>query len=498
MENAKQLVPIMIKVAFGGLTSKLSKMRETMDENTGSRLELEKKGDAFSKLILDCIPKHFDQSPLRKNSFVANFHDIFRVNFDSIYTDKEIHKFFEEYLLKDDNHSLEFFAETSKIKSLSQKEQNSKFVYIVETFVGEKAIKKVPLCKKDQEIALNFLKDAKEEKLEFPHQTLNELKEILEWDLKVDYFPKFIRAKEIQNLFNKHSNDSKIMIPTNPTELLVDDSYFNKLHLTKRDIDFALKLSEDGFDWEHLQGSRNLNIYYSKNNYLPNSEFFKGCHCIKGQMMLNNGIYSVLAGMDFDTFSKTFTSYGQCTVKYHSKESLQKMNPDEEIFESCYEYQQVFQLPMLMSTNRKTVATINFIHLQKENVYMLIVKPYLGKLKINDEKIDWSKRQKFKDEDFEGYYVSQYHCSIFKPIGNNMTLATHIKMFDLRGFLTNTKQMVPLMMKFMFPAFKDNITKRFENSNFEDQRDSLKESKDPFIQLMSEVIKKEMDELNKK
>lgn len=480
----------MIKVVFGALESRMKKVREKFEDHT--REDLEKRDTPLSKLILDNLPKNFDQSPLRKNSF--DFHGLYRINFESIYLQKNIHESFNEFLIKEKYYGLEFIDELSKIKSSSFKEQNSKFIMIVENYFQDSSDKKINIPKKDQETLLDILKNIKDSKVENPYDSLNDIKIIIENQLKMEYFPRFIRLKEYQVLFNRHSFEQKVLVSMDPIDFLVEDSYFNKLTVTQKEIDFIFRLEQDNYDWNHVLSDKGMNIFSTKQNYLPNSKFFKNCGIVKGELIYDFNIFSSLSVLTMEILSKQFSPKDDYKTNFYSKETLKKMYPDEEIFGSCFEYEHSVQIPILMSKARKLILSVHFIYVKNQNAYLFIAKPYFGKLNLKDQEIDWTKSLKLNDSNFEGYYAAQLHYSIYRPVGNNLTHATHIKLFDMRGLLSSTKALVPLMLKVMFPSFKNMINKKIEEKK-ETNSESLKESKDPIQSLVYEIIKEEFHEM---
>lgn len=88
--------------------------------------------------------------------------------------------------------------------------------------------------------------------------------------LKNDSFPRFIRDKNYNHIFEKYINNSNIMIPYIVYDYQYKDDDF-KIFVNKKDIDFMIKISEENFNWILLNNeNKNPNIFYSEKNVIFN------------------------------------------------------------------------------------------------------------------------------------------------------------------------------------------------------------------------------------
>lgn len=481
LNQAKQMVPIMIKMLFGTTHQKIDKLLETMEEKTRKDLE-ELKNDPFAKLILEIFPNEFISSPLKKITSTLNFMELFKVNYERIKTHKEVMEGFRSFMLKDNNYSFLLIDSINEIKFYSKNEKNNKVLDIVELFILDKSPKYVYLCKSDQETLIDFYKKAKESTLENIEEIFQFLLFILDNHIMIESFPRFIRNKESQILFHKSAfND--VLIPYDSIRLDVVDDYFTKLPLTKLDIEFALKLLDDNLEWEHILGSKLTNLYLSKTNYIPNSKFFKGCNIIKGETIISNNIEKCFRVIKLENMTKTISPVSTVTHEYISKEILKEMYPNEDIYGSCQILNHNIILPFPLNTPRKLTSSVSFIYLKEKDTYLFIMKPYLGNMKIKDFNIDWSQKDPLHDG-FDGYYVSHFHIFTMKKLSENETCIKHVKFFDLRGLMTSTKQFIHLVMKLLFGSIHDDVEKKIETEN---KVEMDKNTKEPFLKLVSEV-----------
>lgn len=479
LTQAKQMVPVMIKMIFGTAQSKIDKHLDSIEEK--SRYQLEESDDVFVKLLLESFPRDFSPTPLKKNSS-GSFMDLFRVEYESVKISKEINESFHTYLLKEKNYSYEIMEEINNLKFNTLEEQNQIYCKIVDLYINEKSSKHLDLAKKDQEHYISFYQNAKDLKLENPTELLLPLKHLIETHLRVHEFPKFIRNKNYQLAFHKNTLDSKIMIPYDPIRMTVEDSYFTKLNATKQDIEFGLKLLKDNFEWELIPTNIKLtNVYVSKTNYFSNSNYFKGCNIIKGEILRPHSIHKCLANMKVESFTKAISPLSTYKCEHIHKDILKNLCPNEEILSSIQILEHNIQLPFPLTTPRRIISTASFIYLEKEELYLFIMKPYLGKLNIKDYNIDWNNKSPVKGDSYEGYYGAHFHYMFMKKVSENETQITHIKFFDLRGYLQSTNQFIPFITKALFSSYHGEMEKLVVN-------DTVKEGeKDPFIILASEI-----------
>jgi hypothetical protein len=92
------------------------------------------------------------------------------------------------------------------------------------------------------------------------------VEESLKKELYYDSFPRFIRVKEFEKVFEKYKSNTKVMVISETTIFSYKNESFKEF-VTDLDIEFMKSLSNDSFNWELLSSDNsNINFYYSANN----------------------------------------------------------------------------------------------------------------------------------------------------------------------------------------------------------------------------------------
>lgn len=462
----------MLKYFFQGLQDRYEKHIKDMEYL--KKKQLLEKTDPFSKLICEVMREDLDTSvsiELEKKEFSQISLDLFTIKFSSIFDHDEIKKSFKTFLLKEDyNHyALDFIDKVQKMKSCSIKEQNRMFVEILKSSFEKKAIKinkstKNDLCK--------HIITAQESNLENPYEILTNVQKQIEIYLIYEHFPRFIRQKDSIQQFTFLRHDSLVCSVHTPLKLEKDDSYFNQLFFTKFDLDFMISLSKDTYEWDHQYGAKGINIYTSKTNYTPKSKFFQNATTIKANGIFPVNFKTVLSKLKLEDLSKSINLTSSIETKYHSLEELQKLNPNEEIIGSSFEFDEIINFPFPFNTQRRVSVLISCIYDQKEDCYNILMKPYLGKFKV-PEQVNWNEKNPIKEINFDGYFIPNFHFIQIKKLGENETMVTHVKIFDFKGYLSGSKQFIPFILRWIFPNLRGKLEKEIQESKNDLKNDGV-------------------------
>jgi hypothetical protein len=398
--------------------------------------------------------------------------DSYMIQFDTTLNNPLIGKYFEKYLETEFNvEPWRFLTEIKKLEnSKNNKECIQRISYILEHFVNEGSDKQVNISGRlRKELIHNFSPQVKNEEewiLPFkPQSYFHKAFQIVSNELYHDSWKRFSRSPDYKEIITKYKNDPSICRLRITDEFHYDDKYFLHPYVEDRDFDFAKLLFQDDNHWE-LIGSKvadNVNIFYTKQNYLPNLSYGKNVRGLKYECVVPCAFQQSLLGyLTNESFINSDPNTNKVeTIEYIDYEKLKKkLNVDELKYKRTHGIN-IIDIVLPFPFNARVAVNGFSAHYDPETKSLVSIwKPFLmhdlqfGKASMMDivtTKGGVPKRVKT-------YPLFDWMFSKFQKLDDDKVLFSQVHIMDLGGWLSTDKFLRETALTRGF-GFRDTLTK---------------------------------------
>eukprot|EP01080_Neovahlkampfia_damariscottae_P007235 gene7235-11550_t len=437
----------------------------------------------------------------------------YSIEFLSVFFVEEIKQQFYAFLKKEYNDDpFDCVLEIDSLQELKiEKEIIKKCEYIINTFIKEKAFRELNISQPTREGLMESLKGQLEEKdkwiLEKDAYTLfTPLKRILMLELSADNFTRFIRSKNVEEVFSKYSENPNVMKLNTVLKYPFDDKIFDKPFISKEEIFFCEELQADSFLWEQIYSKKSYSVYTSTYKFIPGSKFFESSMGFKIITTLPFPIEKVISFLlKKDYLKQVEKGLVNFEVKdTFSMEQLINEFPKDNIANQIRSITTEIccHPPFPFNTPRKYSDVFCVHYNPQKRILYFARRPYLKQFSSN-ENIQWSKKMKYEFTEnnetkiLEGYLATKMVMYRIEFVDELTTKVSMVTLLDPKGYLQNAHFLVQNGIKMMAASIEKNFYKTLRAMDGQEiTYDNFKDLKDePFLSLVYEVMKQQNDKL---
>jgi hypothetical protein len=271
---------------------------------------------------------------------------------------------------------------------------------------------------------------------ETAYELLTPLKNVLSSELAADNFPRFVRSKLCSEFIFKYSDDPRVMKLNTAVKYPFDDQHFEKPFITRGEMQFLEELLVDSFIWDSLH-SKNVNLYTTQLNFIPDSKFFSNSVTLKILAVFPYSferVVNLFLSTDFMKLDEQHMTDFSVKETF-SIANLSKKFPDDVIATQVHSViaETCVVNPFPMNTPRKSIDVFSIDFDNTNGCLYFVRRPYLkdftGKnVDLNKKiKFDFIHDEKKEKKTVEGYIDTKWSFIKIEMVDSHTTKVSVIK-----------------------------------------------------------------------